>query len=519
MKKINRNLLLLGILVFTVSCNDFLDTMPDNRAEVNSIEKVTRLLVSAYPTNSGALIAEMSSDNTKDNGPLFTPFNQEQEDAYLWKDITTTGNDAPKAIWDSHYGAIAAANQALDAIEELGDTPNLQAQKGEALITRAYAHFALANLFCLPYNPETAHNDMGLPYSEKPETQVFVEYDRGTMQELFEKINADIEAGLPLINDAIYSVPKYHFNAKATYAFAARFNLFYHQYEKAITYATRALGESPEQLLGKWREMYNLAANWDVRKDRFISASDPGNFILMPVFSSFPYVMGPYSIGERYGNERAIIERESFRAPGIWGVRTNLYLGAAMWGLDQKFSLPKVGAYFEYTDRAAGIGFLHGVTLPFSAGETLLVRAEAQILNNNFAAGVADINSWIVPNALPGIGPFTQQEIVDFYSSLPYMPTQITNDAQRAIKKVINPRGFTVAEGEQENLIQCILHLRRIETMHDGGRWYDIKRYGIEISHNRDGLDDDILLVDDPRRAIQLPQDVINAGIEANPRN
>ena len=55
-------------------------------------------------------------------------------------------------------------------------------------------------------------------------------------------------------------------------------------------------------------------------------------------------------------------------------------------------------------------------------------------------------------------------------------------------------------------------------TIHEGLRWQDIKRYGIEISHNRDGLANDILKVDDPRRAMQLPQDVINAGLEANPR-
>ena len=79
--------------------------------------------------------------------------------------------------------------------------------------------------------------------------------------------------------------------------------------------------------------------------------------------------------------------------------------------------------------------------------------------------------------------------------------------------------GYSFTEGVQENLIQAILHIRRIENVHDGQRWYDIKRYGIEIAHNRDGLEPDVLLKDDPRRAVQLPQDVINAGLQANPRN
>ena len=39
-----------------------------------------------------------------------------------------------------------------------------------------------------------------------------------------------------------------------------------------------------------------------------------------------------------------------------------------------------------------------------------------------------------------------------------------------------------------------------------------------EIAHNRAGETPDILRKDDLRRAFQLPDDVISAGLEANPR-
>ncbi|KAA6319977.1 hypothetical protein EZS27_030188, partial [termite gut metagenome] len=81
---------------------------------------------------------------------------------------------------------------------------------------------------------------------------------------------------------------------------------------------------------------------------------------------------------------------------------------------------------------------------------------------------------------------------------------------------------FTVTPGEQENFIHCILHMRRVLTLHEGLRWFDIKRYGIEIYrrtvHNNNIVVTDQLLEDDNRRAIQLPQEIINAGLEANPR-
>ena len=47
---------------------------------------------------------------------------------------------------------------------------------------------------------------------------------RGTVAEVYQNIAADLEEGLPLIDDNIYSRVKYHFNKKAAYAFAARFS-------------------------------------------------------------------------------------------------------------------------------------------------------------------------------------------------------------------------------------------------------------------------------------------------------
>lgn len=129
MKKINIfNILSCGLLLFA-SCDDFLDTTPDNRAEIDTSAKITSLLTSAYAENSFILLTELSSDNTMDNGAQYTAYNEEQEDAYLWKDITTTGNDSPKSVWDANYAAVAAANQALKAIEDLGSPASLNPQK------------------------------------------------------------------------------------------------------------------------------------------------------------------------------------------------------------------------------------------------------------------------------------------------------------------------------------------------------------------------------------------------------
>lgn len=226
------------------SCDGFLDTVPDDRIELDSKDKVTKMLVSAYPTVSTILISELSSDNVTDNGSQYDTYGQVCGDAYQWKDITTDDTDAPKSVWDAHYNAIAAANQALKAIEELGGGADYDAQRGEALICRAFAHFQLANLFCMPYDASTAESTLGIPYTTEPETTVLPDgIERGTLAHTYEMIDSDIEEALPLIDDNIYSVPKYHFNQKAAYAFAARFNLYYHKFDKVIEYAGKTLGQ------------------------------------------------------------------------------------------------------------------------------------------------------------------------------------------------------------------------------------------------------------------------------------
>lgn len=115
----------------------------------------------------------------------------------------------------------------------MGNPSSLAPQRGEALICRAYGHFILANTFCEAYNYETASKKLGIPYAINPETEVSPDYIRGTLEETFSKIAADIQEGLPLIDDNLYSVPKYHFNKKAANAFAARFYLYYLQADKS----------------------------------------------------------------------------------------------------------------------------------------------------------------------------------------------------------------------------------------------------------------------------------------------
>lgn len=509
----------LGGALMLSSCDDFLNTLPDNRTEIDSADKMAKMLVSAYPTSTYIMLTEMSSDNAMDNGISYALIGQEQEEAYLWQDITTESNDSPKYLWDAHYGAIAAANQVLQQIEEEGSPAAINPHKGEALLCRAYAHFILANLFCMHYDPATAARELGIPYSTRPETEVKPFYERGTLAETYKLIQKDLEDGLPLINDQLYSVPKYHFNVKAAYAFAARFYLYTQQWSKVITAADRVLGTTPTKVLRNWSAITQSAS-----KDVANVYNDPKlacNLMFIPSYSATGYVLGSYTLGERYGQGNAIFTGETAAAyynDNIcpWG---RLAILNQISALETKNNFFKSQVYFEYIDKESGTGYVHYLDIPFRTDETLLCRAEAYAVlggDENMDKALADVNLWINTHSTTKSAT-TLREINRFYDGIGY--ASIENTELRSIKKRLNPVGFTVEEGSpQENMLQLILHLRRIELLHDGLRWFDLKRYGIEFAHNRDGNTDIVLKKDDRRRAYQLPQDVISAGLEANPR-
>lgn len=513
--------LMIALAAFTTSCSDFLDTVPDNRTEVDDASKITSLLTSAYPNYSAFYLAEMSSDNVMDNGARFDN-TQLQQDAYLWQDPTDAQYDSPYAVWEGCYIAIASANQALESIRELGDPSSLSAQKGEALMCRAFAHFMLANIFCMPYNPETADQELGIPYTKEPEKEVIVLHERGTLAQTYSLIEEDIEEGLPLIKDAAYSVPKYHFNKKASHAFAARFFLYYQKWDKVIKHADEVLGANPANIIRHWEEDFGALSQVDDVANQYVSEKKAANLLLNASYSRWYLIAGPYDIYKRYGHGMDIYKDETIRSEGPWNWRGGLVMQQFIISIQQKNPFPKIIEYFEFTDKTNNIGVSHMVSVIFSGDETLLCRAEAYALQQNYAQALEDVNTWIRYNSAFSQdtgSDLTLKDLKSFYQGIRYAPAIITSRNQRSVKKTLNPQGFTVTSGSQEYLIQLILQLRRLTGLQEGLRWYDLKRYGIEFSHNVDNNTPVVLTKDDPRRAIQLPQDVITAGMQPNPRN
>ena len=519
-KYIGFSIIALGLTL--TSCDDWLDKLPDNRMELQTPSDVSNLLVSAYPSAHPAYLLEMYSDNTDDCvNPSWSEASRFQAQAYKWEDITETGEDeSPQELWNRHYLAIASANAAIDLIEGKGSPAEYNEQLGEALLCRAYAMFQLSTVFCKAYNPATASTDLGLPYPTHPEKVVGTVYTRGTMEDLYGQIDKDLQRGLPLVSSN-YSKPKFHFNTEAAKAFAARFYLYKGDFAKAITYATEVLGADPTAKARDWDAYAALNMNQQIRPEAWVSADEKCNFLLQTVYSEWGAISGPYLYGEKYAHSYRITYDEDIASKGPFGAANSTFK-QRVWSNTALAKLfhRKVPYEFEYTDLQAGIGYPHAEYAVFTTEQLLLERAEAYALSGELQKAVDDYNTIMkIYQKYPKT--FTLKQIVDFYNGVDYYTPKKATVKKHFVKPV-----YTIdAEGsDQEALLQAILHLRRIMELGEGYRMQDVKRYGIVIYRRQTNTSftisavTDSLTVDDPRRAIQLPQDVITSGLEPNDR-
>lgn len=521
---------LIGALVTVVfgvsltSCDKYLDELPDNRMEITTIEKVNKLLTSAYLSNDALYLAEVMSDNIDSYGSSNPYSSRFADQVYSWRDVTESDNQDPERFWEDCYDRIAAANLALEAIDQLDDAADSQRRqaRGEALLCRAYAHFMLANVFCQAYSSQTAADNLGIAYMDHPAREITEQPERGTLAETYQKIQSDLEEALTLIGDD-YTVPKYHFNTKAAQAFACRFYLYSEQWDKAIYYANLCLGSSPGVQLRDWAYMATMTQTYDALTQHYIDAALNCNLLMLTSYSYMGLVFGPYQYLSRYAHGRFLATHEDGQADNVWG-DASFYQGMhtfAATNLD-KTIFYKLPYLFEYYDAVAGTGYFRTVYPAFTMDETLLNRAEAYVLTGHYDEAAADLTTWM-QNIIETDRVLTPTYVRAFYNAVGYCYDE--DGMNSTIKKHLHPKFDIGTEGDMtEAMLQCVLGFRRIETLQAGMRWYDIKRYGIEIvrrvidANGEPERVTDRLVVDDPRRAVQIPLKVRTAGVQPNPR-
>jgi hypothetical protein len=488
MNKIFKNILFVLPVLLLSGCEEFLSTEPDStRATINTPKQVSQLLATAYPQGGYVVFAESMSDNVEDKGR--GEDDKTNRASFLFQEVEATveDSDSPDLYWAECYRAISVANQALDIISKSTDPSDFTAQRGEALLARAYAHFMLVSYFAKFFDPQQPNTDPGIPYVTEPETVVLKNYERKTVAYVYEMIEKDLQEGLPLISDGSYTVPKYHFNRAAAYTFASRFYLVKRDYAKVLQYANEAFqGNGIADNLRPWNTAYaSLSPQelWNI----YARANQNANLLLVETASTVGRYFAQYRYGMTYGKWQEI----SAVAGAINGSPNWSY--PLYYQGDNNYFIPKLYEYFVRESVNADIGTAYVMLPIFTVEEVLFNRAEANAYLGNTAAALADINLFV-------------SKRVENYSPSAHTVT------------AASMRRYFGTTNTRDGIINTILAFKRVEFVQEGMRWFDMQRYSIPVTHVTILGQTITVPATDPKRLLQIPQSATLAGIEQNPR-
>lgn len=489
MKTINK--ILFSIAILSVSSCSFLDEQPDNRVELDNLEKAAQLLVSGYSVASPNFTDWMTDDVV---WTLGTNIRLEHEQLYRWEEVDAGGPtvlDTPDFYWYETYNAIAHANEVLAILDDLPavsgeDKAFKDAIEGEALLIRAYGHFMLVNMFGKHYDPQTAGDDLGVPYIKDPETEFLVGYERESVRKVYNEIEDDLLDGLELIDDSFFANSgKYHFNRNAALAFATRFYLFQRDYNAVIRYANQMLGANPEAFVRDLTsDQFRGASSSVTEYPQIYSSPDQGaNLLLMRKISLVQRL--DFAFGVDRNDYSSLFSTNPF-VNTVTDRREN---PAFIKGENALYPL-RYQSLFERASLNANVGFPYYIHMAFTGEEVLLNRAEAKAITGDESGALADLQV-LINNRYDG-GDIT-----------------VTLESLNALLRF---------NDDFLNLVNYIIIERQKEFIVQGMRWFDLKRFGFAIQHDSP-FGSDILTADDPRKVLQIPESAQEVGgLEANPR-
>jgi hypothetical protein len=185
----------------------------------------------------------IASDDRYITDELFQTLPDNEKDAYIWAEQIDASMD-----WKALYRQVFYCNIALEGLNKLSPSSSqlsaYNQAKGSALFFRAYAFFQLADIFALPYDPQTAEQTPGILLRLSPD--VNMRPSRASLLETFRQITADLELAATLLPDV--ATLKTRPNAPAAFGLLARAYLYIGKYDLAFTAAGNSLSRNNKLL-------------------------------------------------------------------------------------------------------------------------------------------------------------------------------------------------------------------------------------------------------------------------------
>ncbi|WP_258097046.1 RagB/SusD family nutrient uptake outer membrane protein [Marinoscillum pacificum] len=242
MKSIKITYIIL-LFILTSCAEDWLDIKNDKQLVVPStLQDLQALLDNTEVMNfssTPALGVICNTDYYLTDQEWQTLANPTYRNGYIWAEDIYQGETCYS--WNFPYEVILYANLALEGLNKINPSDASQSEwnqiKGQALFYRSWTFFQLAQVFCKPYNANTAATDLGIPL--KLHSDISITTTRSTVQQTYDQILHDLQQSLPLLPESpdIATRP----GKAAAHALLAKTHLQMSNYQLALNEAEECL--------------------------------------------------------------------------------------------------------------------------------------------------------------------------------------------------------------------------------------------------------------------------------------
>lgn len=261
------------------ACHDFLDTKPSTSVDDESVFETTPGLQSALngcyyqmrAYNSGGadryddhgipsiqMICDMFGEDIINNGGGWYNW------VYNYWGETRGDIFRSSQLWIFHYRLINNLNSIIAYIDDSeGDETEKQYIKGQALAIRGWAYFDLARLFQQTYI--IAKDMPGVPIYTEPTTDDTEGKPRGTLEQTYQQILADLTAAEPLLEGFTRSANYPNvFNQAVVQGILSQVYQVMNNWAKSEEYAKKVLAQYPLTTAENYTNGFNdhLTESW-----------------------------------------------------------------------------------------------------------------------------------------------------------------------------------------------------------------------------------------------------------------
>jgi len=236
-------LLVMGVLAGSCHKHDFLDKPPSTDLVVPStLNDFQNLLDNDQIMGLVPALGEISADNYYLAYEFWQSLGARVHNAYIWTpDIF--GGEGNVEDWNFPYQQVYYANVVLDGMDNIKTSSSTMADwnsvKGQALFTRAFAFYNIAQVFAPVYDETTAAADTGilLRLHQDVSSRSII----STVKQTYNQITGDLRTASGLLPSMVSMTYVNRASRPAAQALLARVYLSMRKYDSARLYADSVL--------------------------------------------------------------------------------------------------------------------------------------------------------------------------------------------------------------------------------------------------------------------------------------